>query len=250
MRGVGRLRAMSVAALAVLAILPAAARANPIGGLLPTGPLNPKLLFSGYLWTPRNASSAMPGPNAWSSANALVDAQGALHLMLRKNVAGHWQSAEVQSDQAFGYGTYKWSITTPLNNLDPNVALGLFTNNEFADNHQPGELDVEVSRWTRWWEPKSAQFAVQPAQSKGHLYRTDMAGAPSEVHMSWYPDLVEFWVTSRGAIISDWSYYGSGIPSPQNHRVAMNLWQAMSQAPSDDNPVEIVITSFHYDPLS
>lgn len=250
----GRLRRRSllVAAALVAIGLPAgtAVAGNPIKKLFPSQSLNVPLLFSGYLWTPRNSTWAMPGPNAWSSSNAWVDLTGKLHLALKQNAMGKWQSAEVQSDRIFGYGTYKWSVETPLNNFDPNVALGMFTATHFATNHEPGELDIEVSRWTRWKEPKSAQFAVQPAQVKGHLFRTDVANAPQEFHMSWTPWAVEFWVTSYGETISDWYFMGPGIPEPADHHVAINLWQALSQPPSDGQPVEVVLTGFKYEPMS
>ena len=62
--------------------------------------------------------------------------------------AGKWVCAEVVLQQTLGYGTYRFYLDSPVDSLDPNVVLGLFTwNDDPAFNNR--ELDIEFARWGR-----------------------------------------------------------------------------------------------------
>lgn len=239
------------AAGALIAPLTAPQASGILPGLLPSGALNLHLPFAGYTWSVRNNSNlAMPGPNEWSAANASVDYSGALHLKVSKDISGHWQSAEIQSDQTFGYGTYTWTIGTQLSDLDPYVALGLFTESPLLTNHEPGEIDFEASRWGVINAALGAQFAVQPAQTKGHLDRVNAPIVSSVIQYRWTPTRVDFVVTTFGNVIDRWTYTGSGIPEPEEHHVNMNLWLVYGHAPTDQQPHDVVIRNFSYKALS
>src|SRR5258708_3441244 len=107
-----------------------------------------RLRFSGYDWTVKSSDGRVgPGPNYFSDSNdnVLVDAQGRLHLLITQP-NGRWYCAEVISIRSFGYGTYRFYLDTNLDNLDPQIVLGMFTWNDApAYNHR--EIDIEVSRW-------------------------------------------------------------------------------------------------------
>ena len=78
-----------------------------------------------------------------------------------------WKVAvhEVTSDKSFGYGTYRFTHSGSLKDLDPNIVLGIFT---YLDDNN--EIDFELGRWGQATEPKNAQFVVQPA-SAARMYR-------------------------------------------------------------------------------
>ena len=105
------------------------------------------ITFSGYTWDVKSSAGKVgPGPNSFSNSasNVWVDASGRLHLRITLS-KGHWYCAEVVNRQSLGRGTYAWTLDSPVDALDPNVTLGLFTwNDDPAYNHR--ELDVELAR--------------------------------------------------------------------------------------------------------
>lgn len=51
-----------------------------------------QLNWSGLTWNIRNQTSSGPGPNLWAGANTYLDAQGQLHLTIKKR-SGKWTCA-------------------------------------------------------------------------------------------------------------------------------------------------------------
>lgn len=49
-----------------------------------------------------------------------------MHLKLSA-VKGNWYAAELATTQRLGFGTYQWQLIGRIDQLDPNVVLGLFT---------------------------------------------------------------------------------------------------------------------------
>src|SRR5206468_686881 len=93
-----------------------------------------EISFSGYKWEVKTsaANPVGPGPNYFSSAtnNVWVDGQGRLHLRITRqtvNGTNQWSCAEVVSQRSLGHGTYRFSLDSRVDNLDPKVVLGLFT---------------------------------------------------------------------------------------------------------------------------
>src|SRR4051812_1462922 len=85
--------------------------------------------FSGRQWGVKKASSKVgPGPNYFSdsTSNVWVDASDRMHLKITK-VGGKWNCAEVVLLGTVGYGTYRFYLDSPVDSLDRNVVLGLFT---------------------------------------------------------------------------------------------------------------------------
>ncbi|MGH6635400.1 MAG: hypothetical protein ACRED0_04455 [Gammaproteobacteria bacterium] len=88
---------------------------------------------------------------------------------------GRWYCAEVVSADSFGFGTYRFSLDSPVDALDPNVVLGLFTwSDDPAYNNR--EIDIE---FTRWGDPnnQNAQYVVQPYTLPQNIIRFDMPPA-------------------------------------------------------------------------
>lgn len=180
-----------------------------------------------------------PGPNYWSANNVWVD-QAGLHLTIT-NVGGRWYCAEVISKASFGYGTYSWNVSSPINNFDPNVVLGLFTWNDRPAYHNR-EIDFEASRWGDASDPTNAQFVVQPWQRRGNVKRIRTTAALSTISFTWKPRSVTFHYNDQ-----TWVYTGRSVPRPYTG-VQMNLWLMDGQAPTDNQPAEVILSGFGYTP--
>ena len=121
------------------------------------------LSFSGYDWWVKNYTTPFgPGPNYFSDAtnNVWTDTNGWLHLRITHRTNA-WECAEIISACTFGPGSYRFELNSPVDNLDPNVTLGLFTWSDdpaFTDR----EIDVEGGRWQNPADTNNAQFVVQP----------------------------------------------------------------------------------------
>lgn len=202
--------------------------------------------FAGMTWDVKtNTIPLWPGPCAFSdsSQNVWVDGSGSLHLKITNN-GSQWTCAEVVSQRAFTYGTYSFSVSSAIANLDPNVVLGLFTYNEIDSSYAFRELDVELSRFGAPGDPTNAQFVVQPYTTAGHRLRFTMPGGPSSYSFNWGASAVNFDAFAPpGSSVLNWSEtLDSPPPAPVN--VHLNLWIYNSQPPAA--PVEVVISNFQY----
>ena len=203
------------------------------------------ITWSGQTWTVKDSGSSIvgPGPNPFSSStsNVWVDALGRLHLRITKTKAG-WVSAEVVSTRSLGYGSYRWTLASPVGALDANAVLGLFTwNDDPAYHHR--EIDVEVSRWGNALDPTNAQFVVQPYDNPGNLRRFTVADATPTTHtFDWRPGAVDFASTCT----DPWSFTGPGVPVAGGEQARMNLWLFQGRAPLDGQPVEVVFERFEH----
>lgn len=210
------------------------------------------MTFSGYKWTIRNAKTpSYPGPNTYLWTNAYKDLSGALHLKYTPNLFGKWSGAEVDSVDAFGYGTYVWRMGAPLV-FDQNVAFGLFSRIPTGDTAQNSkEIDIEVARWGIDHQ-LPAQYVVQPAGIAGHLKRVPTATTKtSELSFTWTKGRVVFSMyDNTGALISAWTFRGSSVPTPGQNHLSMNLWSYLGRVPSDGKTAEVVIKSFTFTPLA
>ena len=179
------------------------------------------------------------GPNYWSANNVWVD-QAGLHLTVT-NVAGRWYCAAVVSNSMYGYGTYSWHVSSPINNFDPNVVLGLFTWNDDPAYHNR-EIDFEASRWGDASDPTNAQFVVQPWQTPGNFTRITATGGPSNISFTWKPGSVTFHYNNQ-----TWTYTGPDVPLPYAG-VQMNLYLMNGLAPTDNRPAEVILSGFSFTP--
>jgi hypothetical protein len=210
------------------------------------------LAFSGYDWAVKAPATTFgPGPNYWSAANVDVDALGRLHLRITYR-GGRWYCGEVALDEELGYGTYRFSVASPIGDLDPNVTLGMFTySDDPAENHR--EIDIEIARWGSATDPTNAQYVVQPAGPAGHLTRfTQPAWPPrSEQSITWLPGQVDFASSSAdGSPIARTTYHGGDVPTPGSERVHINLWLYAGLAPTNGAGVEVTLSSFSFTPAT
>jgi hypothetical protein len=214
--------------------------------------------FSGYTWQVKDSGSNKwgPGPNLFSSSpsNVWVDSSGRLHMRIRKQ-GNRWYCSEVINTGSFGHGTYRFYLDSAVDNLDPNVVLGLFTWNDLPDyNHR--ELDIEFSRWSDPTD-QNAQYVVQPYTIQENLYRFDQpASTPQSTHsLEWRAGMAVF-LSIKGhflvppapdSLIAQRTFT-SGIPLPGGENARINLWLFRGRTPRDRQEVEVVIKKFEYAP--
>ncbi len=203
--------------------------------------------FSGITWDIKNGSGLGPGPNNWSDSpdSVFVDAQGQLHLNVRQ-IDGQWHSAEVISQQSFGYGTYTFQVATDVEQYADNVVLGMFT---YLDDFN--EVDIELAQFG---DSNAAfgNFVVQPAATSGNVEKFDLNLTDnfSTHRYTWQPDSIQFesWrghgdAPSPSTLIHEFTYTGNDIPTTSTERLHLNLWQFQGQAPSNGLEHEAIITS-------
>ena len=206
--------------------------------------------FSGYTWQVKSSAGAVgPGPNLFSDSadNVWVDGAGRLHLQLTYS-KGHWRCAEVINTQSLGLGRYTFELDSPVDALDPNVVLGLFT---WSDDpaYANRELDIEFSRWGNAADPTNGQYVVQPYDRAGHLQRITQPAVASSIHsFDWREGAVAF--ASTTAAPADWAYTGGDVPPPGSEHVRMNLWLFHGAPPTNGRSVEVVVRRFTFTPAA
>lgn len=210
-----------------------------------------RVSWSGGSWQVKTSNSAVgPGPNIFSKANVSVDGSGSLHLKIARDASNRWTTSEVIAPASYGYGTYTFTVATPLNALDRNVVLGLFTWSDKAP-YAHREIDFEAARWGNAADPTSAQFVVQPYDKPNHLVRFDVSDAVRTVQQfTWRAGSVTF-VSRRldtNAIVASYTYTGTDVPKPGDERVHLNTWLFGGAAPSNGLPVDVVVETFAYLP--
>lgn len=207
-----------------------------------------KVNWSGLTWSIKTSRSAVgPGPNLFDKANVSVDGDGNLRLRIAKNAAGQWTCAEVIGPTSHGYGTYTFDVASPVNAFDPNVVLGLFT---WSDRAQQAhrEIDIEFAKWGNAFDPTNAQFVVQPWDALNHLYRFVAPTTTNTRHsFEWRPGQVTWHsYDSAGVLRATYAYSGQDVPTSRDERVRLNLWLFQGQAPSDGQPVEVIVSRFGF----
>ena len=205
--------------------------------------------FGGHRWTVRDSGGERqgPGPNLFSAdpRDVWTDARG-LHLRIAKR-DGVWRSAQVVLDESLGYGAYRFTLASPVDRLDPQVVLGLFTWDD-AEEDAHRELDVEFSRWE---DPlrSNAQFVVQPYDTLGNIVRFELSGMPKSVHQfEWLPESAAFSSrTAEGRVVAE-HVFAARLPKPGKEQAMINLWLVDGKPPRDGKPIEIVLSDFRFVP--
>lgn len=202
--------------------------------------------FAGYSWLTKIATQPVgPGPNYFSDGpdTVWVDEEGRLHLRLAPGDNGAWYAAEVVCTASFGYGTYQFLVDSPVDSLDPNVVLGLFTwDDDPAQNHR--ELDIEFARFGAPSSP-AGRYTVQPYQQAGNVFGFRQPPVSESLHMFMWSAAAVTFESAAGDLIAQ-HVFTSDIPSPGNEHARMNLWLDRGYAPTDGQPVEIVIRDFTF----
>jgi len=214
-----------------------------------------EIRFSGYEWRVKSSDGQVgPGPNYFSDApdTVWVDNEGRLHLRIN-NKYGHWWSAEIISKLSFGYGRYRFHLTTNVDDLEPNAVLGLFTwSDDPAFSHR--EIDIEISRWGQE-NNENGQCVIQPYSIPQNGVRFELPpGLTSSVHsFEWQPQRVScqsIGVSAQSAWTTIHAHTSTEfIPPPGDENARINLWLLGGQAPRYGRDVEVVISRFVFVPL-
>lgn len=209
--------------------------------------------WSGRKWIVKDSSIGYvgPGQNIFSaSTNTVwVDANGSLHMKISQHLPyNYWDCAEIWSQERLGYGTYRFYLDSRVDNLDPNVVLGLFTYTDFNRDSDKREIDIEFSRWGATTDP-NAQYVVQPWNNAGNRYRFNMISAVTSTHtFVWQPTTINFTSIEghgTGPIVNSWTSQSADIPPSLDERAHINLWLL---DPNQGPMTEIVISKFEFEP--
>jgi hypothetical protein len=218
--------------------------------------------FANCDWMVRTAYDPVsPGYNYFSDSaeNVWVDETGALHLKIARR-GGLWYCSEVIADRSLGYGRYAFTVTGPLNLLDPNVVLAFFTRQECLREEHNREMDIEISRWSKSSLP-NARFVVQPwdLPENQHAFELDPSGDPNLTtthEFTWETGQVcfqsylgEFALhPDPTTVLQSWCYTGPDVPVPGQENIHLNLWLANQLPPLDRQDVELRIDRVMYLP--
>ena len=259
---------------------------------IPAAKTAPRTLkFAGLTWWVKASRDGLagPGPNYFSAdpQDVFVDEQGRLHLTISHR-DGKWFSTEVVTQATTGYGQYEFHLVGPVDGLDPNAVLGLFT----WDSHTwktdaNSEIDIELTRWADADAP-NLNYSVHPGwgpdtESGKHPERTtlfDMAldGDESTHVINWTPTRVTN-SSYQGAgldpekLIYSWSFDDTNPPRITNNEqgdtsdpiviprpsttthTRINLWlidtdgDNQADPPTDGQPIQVIISGFRFIPI-
>lgn len=189
-----------------------------------------------------------PGPNFFTNStnNVFVDGQGRLHLRIT-HVNGNWYCSEIVSHRTLGLGSYYFYLDTPVDALDPNITLGLFTWSNAPDfTHR--EIDVEGGRWGDSGDYNNAQFVVQPYNFSNHLvrYRVPPSAINSMHSFNWQSDSIAFTAVTGTTTVASWTYtsgFGT-VPPSCDENVRLNLWLNNPSGPINGQEAEVIVNKF------
>jgi hypothetical protein len=213
-----------------------------------------EVTWSGRQWVLRDDRGG-PGPNTFAASNVQVDSTGVLHLHITQT-AGGWTCAEIYTTAALGYGTYEFVLDSRVDQLDPNVVLGLFSYPDAnAGPDGTNEIDIECSRWGAAENP-IGNYTVWPAKlgvDNAHHEFVMPPAVPSIQRFVWEAGAVTLhtqelnekdkvqniaaWTTPRAFAQSV-----GHVPMP----VHLNLWLFDGKPPTDGKDVEILVRQFKY----
>ena len=217
------------------------------------------LKFSGYEWTVKNAPLMGPGPNSWDENSVWLDDAGRLHLKISER-DGKWQCAELFSKERFGFGRYQWQTVGRLDQLDPQIVLGLFnyTRPEIGPDGT-NEIDIEFAHWGDAKTPIGS-FSVWPAvkevKGKSHPFDFKLDGDYTTQRFDWSARGVKCQMLGGHRDddkneIASWSYVPDTPEKyvPQNPLpIHVNFWLFRGKAPQNGHGAEVVVSKFSFAP--
>mmetsp|Transcript_19618 Transcript_19618/g.27020 ORF Transcript_19618/g.27020 Transcript_19618/m.27020 type:complete len:283 (+) Transcript_19618:44-892(+) len=225
--------------------------------------------WMGHEWTVRYARfKKHPGPNFWghSERSVWVDGDGFLNLRAYPMPATKfWLCAEVilVPSGPFGYGTFEWTTSSPLHQLDDNfigslmLTQGLDRKNIHSDVKTNSSIQQATISWTRSFEgdPNDVSFSLSPKYSpktKNHRSINFSLGdtspqsqAKHQIH--WNKGNITFALEYQNQR-ETWSYFGEDHFDPDEVRVHMNLWLKGGVIPTDNKPFNLTFNSFLFTP--
>ena len=209
-----------------------------------------KLQFSGFEWEVRSIPSNRGGTSHdYEPANAWTDANGLLHLRVAK-IDGRWSCAELKLTRSLGYGSYSFVVRDSFH-LQPALVTSMFTWDDGGDAPNHREVSIELTRWGDAAN-KNAQYVVQPYYVPANVDRFMVPAGAMTHSFRWEPGKVTFRST-RGSANAESSVvaqhvFSSGIPTPGNESVHLNLYIFGNPGDALQNEAEVVIEKFDYLP--
>jgi hypothetical protein len=210
------------------------------------------LEFGGYTWQVHRGSGG-PGPNLFSDStdNVFIDAQGRLHLKIRK-VGNAWICSELYTLDPLGYGTYRFHLASDAERYDPRIVVGLFTYQD--DQH---EIDIELTRQGDEHAP-AGNFTVQPWFIPGNMAKFELGSHATSTHLfDWRPDAIFFESVDGygqppepGAVIYDWNYAGDSIPRAGTEKLYINFYLFQGVPPANQSDAELIVTDVSFTPAA
>ncbi len=213
--------------------------------------------FSGLTWNVKHSPSIRigPGPNRWDKNDVWVDANGYLHLKIRRDsLTNKWFCAEVSTQQTFGYGTYQFWVEGRIDQFDKNTVLGLFN---YSGNDGYDEMDIEFARWGNKRYP-NLNYTIWPAQQgfNNFSYTKEFTLSGSYTTQRFKRTATSVKLQSLGGFYNDNTneFATATCTNPPNAvstlamPVYINLWLFQGKAPSDKKEVEIIIHQFTFTP--
>jgi hypothetical protein len=186
-----------------------------------------------------------PGPNYFTNStdNIFVDAQNRLHLRIT-HVNGTWYCSEIVTHRTLGLGSYSFYLDTPVDPLDPNITLGLFTWSNAADfTHR--EIDVEGGRWGNPGDFNNTQFVVQPFDQPNHLvrYRVPPSATNSMHSYNWQSNSIAFTAVTGTTTIASSTYTSASgtVPPSCDENLRINLWLNDPSGPLNGQEAEVIV---------
>ena len=171
--------------------------------------------------------------NIFSADNMFFDRKGSLHLRIAQE-DGDWTSAEIVSDESFGYGRYSFRLGTLPDKLPDGVVLGMFT---WDDANEPSHREIDIEFGVD--RDPTLTFTVHPGEAKRFPFYPDNDVIYSFV---WRPDSVEFEIRDSSNLLIESYIFSDDI------KVRMNLWLIDGEAPASAGPIEAVIEDFDFRP--
>ena len=215
MKEIKRLNCLFVLSVVLISVVLAGAIIYPSHGVLN---------WKGQNWY-LTGGKANPGNYYWNTSGAWIDNQNRMHLTI-VNDSGNWKCTMLNSQYAYLYGTFTWTVASPVYTFDKNSIVGLCT---YLDDYH--ELDIETSKWggSAGTRGKQLWHSVQPSyidgNSRGYLVPSSITGTNTVYRIEWKPNSVRFTsILTNGKVLEDYNYTNvSGIPKlPAS--VIMNLW--------------------------
>ena len=206
--------------------------------------------FSGYNWLVKDSGNTPTGSsNNLYSSRCVVYNSGGLKLQIEQT-NNNVYCAEIESQLAFGYGTYYFYLNSRIDYLAPNLVFGLSI---YKDDNN--EIDIEFSKWNNE-NTHNTQYVLQPISKSNHLHKfiTKLNGDFSIHILQWLPKEINYKSLhghynkqpKNGFIIQSWQYKGADITKPTpDHKLHINLWRYKN------NPIQkLSTTSINYATIS
>jgi hypothetical protein len=219
------------------------------------------ITWAGHTWNV--TTGGMAGSNTGSASNVVVDGDGYLHLKITQS-GNAWTCAEIFSTDNMGFGTYRWQIDGPVDKMDKNVVLGLFPYGPEAGIGADGtnEIDIEYARWgnSAWPNGNYTVYPNSGATVGETTFNFTLSGTYTTSSFVWTSPSIVFSsqeglkaMGDNTGLIKTWTYAPANpsVTIPQRAMpLGMNLWlcSGCGGAPSNGQPVDIIVRSFQFVP--